>query len=445
MISMNKHLVRLQVSRHLAKQLAVIQKRYKFFTEDEVTHRAIRGAGYPIRPNVPRVRFAPFFDPKNKEQLESQKRTSRKDVISKAMSAYLESAKRYDKFIKEQTEEFETGRRHLANIMGVDVNSMTQKDIDMAIQYLLPSGLFSQRARPQMKPPEEIFPMKKEAQFDINGRPFNSLYYTARPNFYDTCFKISEFSERLNAFEDRLVRKGVVNPPEETKIQLKGTDWLSINEMRQKFLEPLNESKYESLIQAMERLVSHPYSKMATEFIMEYRKEIKTLSSQMQIPELMYDENGRPFMTATGNRKYCVANVTVRGNGTGKVDINGQDITYFDFINDREQVMTPLQITGQLFKVDIECRTMYEEMTKEWSKDSPPVGRHSDGVWRELGTTAQSGAIRLGLALALRSFVDSKTVEKMRLAGLLTRDVRTRERKKWGQEGARRKYTWKKR
>jgi ribosomal protein S9 len=35
--------------------------------------------------------------------------------------------------------------------------------------------------------------------------------------------------------------------------------------------------------------------------------------------------------------------------------------------------------------------------------------------WRELGTTAQSGAIRHGLALALRSFVDRETVEKMRL------------------------------
>ena len=79
--------------------------------------------------------------------------------------------------------------------------------------------------------------------------------------------------------------------------------------------------------------------------------------------------------------------------------------------------MSPLQFTGLLFKVDIECKTMYEEMTKEWSKDSPPYGSMCGpgGGWRELGTTAQSGAIRLALSLALRSFVDEKMVEKMRL------------------------------
>ena len=54
-------------------------------------------------------------------------------MISKAMSSYLENAKQYDSFIKEQKEEFESGRRHLANIMGTDVQSMTQSDIDVII------------------------------------------------------------------------------------------------------------------------------------------------------------------------------------------------------------------------------------------------------------------------------------------------------------------------
>lgn len=79
--------------------------------------------------------------------------------------------------------------------------------------------------------------------------------------------------------------------------------------------------------------------------------------------------------------------------------------------------MTPLQFCGLLFKVDIECKTMYEEKTKEWSRDAPPRGAKNgtETGWRELGTTAQSGAIRYALSLALRSFVDEKTVEKMRL------------------------------
>lgn len=92
------------------------------------------------------------------------------------------------------------------------------------------------------------------------------------------------------------------------------------------------------------------------------------------------------------------------------------------------------------------------------------------------GTTGQSGAIRWGIAWGLRSFVDKHMIEKMKVgefqsifnkinqfpkimfefktiksyqfhlsAGLLTRDWRRRERKKPGQEGARRKFTWKKR
>jgi len=83
------------------------------------------------------------------------------------------------------------------------------------------------------------------------------------------------------------------------------------------------------------------------------------------------------------------------------------------------------------------------------------------------GTSGQAGAIRWGIAMGLRSFIDPELIEEMHigdilyiynlmilsltlffvyyLAGLLTRDYRRRERKKFGQEGARRKYTWKKR
>lgn len=35
-----------------------------------------------------------------------------------------------------------------------------------------------------MKHPEEIYPKKKEAEFDITGRPYHSLFYTSKPNYY---------------------------------------------------------------------------------------------------------------------------------------------------------------------------------------------------------------------------------------------------------------------
>ncbi|PSN49737.1 28S ribosomal protein S9 [Blattella germanica] len=61
------------------------------------------------------------------------------------------------------------------------------------------------------------------------------------------------------------------------------------------------------------------------------------------------------------------------------------------------------------------------------------------------GSTGQSGAVRWGIAMGLRSFVDKDMLERMKIAGLLQRDFRRRERKKPGQAGARRKYTWRKR
>ena len=53
-----------------------------------------------------------------------------------------------------------------------------------AIKYLFPSGLYDPRARPMMKHPSEIFPKKKDAEFDITGRPFHSLFYTSKANYY---------------------------------------------------------------------------------------------------------------------------------------------------------------------------------------------------------------------------------------------------------------------
>lgn len=92
--------------------------------------------------------------------------------------------------------------------------------------------------------------------------------------------------------------------------------------------------------------------------------------------------------------------------------------------------MFPLQFTGLLMKVDV--------VAKVWCViDKPPTA--------EAMSSSEAGAIRHGLSMALRSFVDAETLEAMRLAGLLTKDKRIRERKKYGQWKARKKFTWKKR
>lgn len=102
-----------------------------------------------------------------------------KKNISKAMKAYLERAKEHEDFMQKQREEFQIGKRHLANMMGEDPETFTQDDIDHAIEYLFPSGLYEKKARPLMKPPEEVFPQRKAAEFDESGRYllFRYLYY----------------------------------------------------------------------------------------------------------------------------------------------------------------------------------------------------------------------------------------------------------------------------
>lgn len=54
----------------------------------------------------------------------------RMKVVSKAMEVYLKSARSYTEMMAKEREQYELGKRHLANIMGLDINTITQQDID---------------------------------------------------------------------------------------------------------------------------------------------------------------------------------------------------------------------------------------------------------------------------------------------------------------------------
>jgi len=79
-----------------------------------------------------------------------------KKKLSMAMKFYLEKKRDHDAFIARERSEFEMGKKHLANMMGMEAEAMTQADIDKAIEYLFPSGLYLPNSRPMMKPPEEV-------------------------------------------------------------------------------------------------------------------------------------------------------------------------------------------------------------------------------------------------------------------------------------------------
>ena len=116
---------------------------------------------------------------------------------------------------------------------------------------------------------------------------------------------------------------------------------------------------------------------------------------------------------ATGRRKTAVARVRLRP-GTGTIKVNGREIgAYFPSIKDRVLVSGALEAVGRQSAVNIDIRV--------------------DGG----GPSGQAGACRLGIARALKSF-DGELAEPLRQGGLLTRDGRMKERKKYGLRGARR-------
>lgn len=52
-------------------------------------------------------------------------------TISKAMKAYLTRANEHEKFMKKEIQEYQIGKRHLANMMGEDPETFTQEDVDV--------------------------------------------------------------------------------------------------------------------------------------------------------------------------------------------------------------------------------------------------------------------------------------------------------------------------
>lgn len=338
------------------------------------------------------------------------------------MKAYLERAKEHESCMETARLEYKLGKRHLANMMGADVESFTQNDIDQAVQYLFPSGLYDPAARPTMKPPEEFIPKTKGAEFDETGRPFHTLFYTGRPNFFQLLFDIVENINKLNALEDATRLKGKALDSAGNTLDTTGSEWLPKELLEKKIVETISDIEYENFVSAMNRLVSHPLSDRVKGFVYEYRKPLISKLENDTIPTPQHDPDGRQYVTIYEClRKTARGDVTMKFPGTGKIEVNGQDLRNVGNIQQREQVLFPLLFTNMNGKVDISANV-------------------SGG-----GPSSQAGAVRWGIAMALRSFVDTEQIARMRVAGLLTRDYRRRERKKPGQAGARRKYTWKKR
>jgi small subunit ribosomal protein S9 len=126
------------------------------------------------------------------------------------------------------------------------------------------------------------------------------------------------------------------------------------------------------------------------------------------------------YIWGVGRRKSAVARVRI-APGTGKIEINGRELNdYLTAERDRKMIFGPLEVTNTGGKMDVLVNT--------------------DGG----GPAGQAGAILMGLGRALAKF-DPGLEVPLRQAGFLTRDSRMKERKKYGQRGARRRFQFSKR
>lgn len=122
----------------------------------------------------------------------------------------------------------------------------------------------------------------------------------------------------------------------------------------------------------------------------------------------------------TGRRKTAVARVFLRPGG-GEFTVNGRDFdSYFPNEVLKMVVRQPLDLSETVDKLDI-------------------VATVTGG-----GSAGQAGALRHGISRALLDY-DGELRERLKAAGLLTRDSRMKERKKYGQKGARARYQFSKR
>ncbi|KAK9295270.1 hypothetical protein QLX08_010354 [Tetragonisca angustula] len=262
--------------------------------------------------------------------------------INKAMKVYLERSREYKKFMEKQIAEYNIGKRHLAKIVGEDPDNFTEADINRAITYLFPSGLYDKQAKPMMIDPIKMYETRKEAVFDEAGRPHHFLFYTLNPNYYEVLHEIAGSLNRLDKIEDQMLVKKI-QPSSQDKLDIVESQWMEKPELEKILCEKIKDKDYEYFIKSMDRLIQHPVSKHAESFIMKFRKKLLFINQHLIVPKPEYNSDNRPFILVEKcARKNARGQVKVIGNGSGKITINGKDITLFDDIQCREQTSSSL-------------------------------------------------------------------------------------------------------
>lgn len=134
----------------------------------------------------------------------------------------------------------------------------------------------------------------------------------------------------------------------------------------------------------------------------------------------MADKKSTPTL-GTGRRKSAVARIRLFPSGSGKITVNGRSFeSYFPTEILRMMVVQPFNVTETKDTFDLEVNV------------------------RGGGVAGQAGAVKHGISRALIA-VEPTLRPKLKEEGLLTRDSRMKERKKYGQPGARKRFQYSKR
>lgn len=130
--------------------------------------------------------------------------------------------------------------------------------------------------------------------------------------------------------------------------------------------------------------------------------------------------NGAKQFYGTGRRREAIARVYIKA-GAAKFTVNGRPVEdYFRNVAWHTAAVEPLKFTQMLDQLDVRAQV------------------------KGGGVGGQAGAVRMGLSRAL-SLLNPELRPSLRKNGFLTRDPRMKERKKYGQKGARKRFQFSKR
>ncbi|KAG9233724.1 putative 40S ribosomal protein S9, mitochondrial [Amylocarpus encephaloides] len=237
--------------------------------------------------------------------------------------------------------------------------------------------------------------------------PSSPSYFTAQPLFTDDLLVLQNLLRRYSTLP-------VVKPGEQPRMS-----WRSLTEYRDQVGEAVKSSKYQKIVQILNRLnYIHP-SLMPPEVraaINEYKRDINAFQNIAKVSPV--DRLGRTL--GAGRRKAATARAWVV-EGTGEVLVNGKTLAEaFGRVHDRESVVWALKSTGRIDKYNVWALSMGG------------------------GTTGQAEALTLAVGKALMAH-EPALKPALRRAGCLTRNPKRVERKKPGHVKARKMPAWVKR